>query len=150
MTSDLIVFKSVSLGTGEVFLENIVDVGIREDVAKQNIDLLVGNVQPVIDQSIFTTESAVTGLSVVDGTYDMAILQMDHITTTTQIIQDTAHYKYTQLVFGRDINELFKDIADRMYNVEHESTILGHQYEPAEAAIPTRKKKKAVIPTLFE
>ena len=109
--SDTISSKTV-IGSGETFLNIAMDANVRAEAANKNITLLVGKVQQTIDQYTEITDAAGNGVSVVDNTDQMAQLQLDHIQSVSAISRETTHSQYEQLVRGRDLNELFKDIAD--------------------------------------
>lgn len=111
LTSDLIASKT-TIGAGETFLQVSMDENIRANVAKENINFLVQTVQPMLDKGLASVTGENGNVWVVEGTDEMAHLQTEHILEISQIQQETAHSQYEQLVQGRDLNQVFEDLAD--------------------------------------
>lgn len=99
-------------GDPAAVFEAFVAEDIRTQAAKENVAMLVSHVQPTIDQGVCSASDACGEAWPVEGTDWMATSQLGHITTTSQIRQETAHSQYQQLAEGLAVNEIMKDATD--------------------------------------
>ena len=110
LASDVI---SSRTGDPEAFVQALLEEQVRAMVASGNISALVRHVQPSIDQGVRSVTGSSDGETwMIEGSDAMASLQTDHISTTSQIRQETAHSQYQQLAEGLVVNEFLRDIAD--------------------------------------
>ncbi len=90
----------------------LLEPGLREQVARYGLGLLLEDTQPMLDMGVQSVRQPEAPPWEVQGTLEAANLQTDTIVEKVRIQQQTADSLYTDVRRGRDTNAVLQEVAD--------------------------------------
>jgi len=93
-----------------VFLE--IDEAVKYLSLRENIDFYVNSVQPSLNQSVWQVMNFDSNSPTRLGDSNLAYFRMEEIQTTSRVETETMLYYYDRFAFGRQVNEVIKDVTD--------------------------------------